>query len=90
MDGHDSLQAELVGESAKSLGIAGARLEAALAALAEGAGDRAMLVDEAAVRAWEYVVLRGALGWHDDAAALDAFRVPREVRLRMGATVGRP
>lgn len=69
-----------------------ARLQAALDALAAhdaaGAGAdparRPDLVDDAAEQAWGFVVLRAALGWHDDQAALDAYRVPGEVRARMG------
>jgi hypothetical protein len=86
----DPLTAEMVGESALSLGRAGARLQRALDALAAHdvvAGDpaaRAGLVDDAGEAAWGYVVLRGALGWHDDRAALDVYAVPAEVRARMG------
>lgn len=92
MDQERSLKAELLAEAAASLGIAGKRLEAALAVLAavdagEPAPDgmtRSALVDDAARRAWEYVVQRGALGWHDEQAALAVFAVPAEVRRRMG------
>ena len=89
-DTNKSLESELVGESALSLGRAGAKLERALAALAAhdaAGGDpaaRRELVDDAGEAAWGYVVLRGALGWHDDRMALDAYQVPSEVRARMG------
>jgi hypothetical protein len=85
-----ALASELVGESALSLGRAGAKLQRALDALAAhdaAGGDTATrrdLVDDAGEQAWHYVVLRGALGWHDDALALDAYQVPAEVRARMG------
>ena len=88
--GNDALTAEMVGESALSLGRAGARLQRALDALAAhdaAGGDAALrqdLVDDAGEAAWGYVVLRGALGWHDDNLALDAYAVPREVRARIG------
>lgn len=92
-DGTEGLQAELVGESALSLGRAGARLQAALDALAThdaasgGRGEvRDALIDDAAERAWEFVVTRGAMGWNDEQVALEAYGVPAEVRLRMGAT----
>ena len=87
-DPDKALSSELVGESALSLGRAGAKLQRALDALAAYAGDddaaRHELVDEAGEAAWGYVVLRGALGWHDDKVALDAYQVPAEVRARMG------
>lgn len=88
----DSLAGEMVGESALSLGRAGAKLQRALDALAahDAAGGergaRQDLVDHAGEAAWGYVVLRGALGWYDDEAALDAYAVPAEVRARMGVT----
>ncbi|HVV88423.1 MAG TPA: DUF6665 family protein [Kofleriaceae bacterium] len=86
-DGTKALEAELVSESAISLGRAGTRLQEALDALAAHAGDdeaRRELVEDAGERAWEFVVLRSALGWHDDLRALDAYGVPVEVRARMG------
>lgn len=87
-DAQDAITSELVAESALSLGRAGGRLEAALAALAAyRPGDRVarpLLVDAAAYHAWSYVVLRGALGWTDDEAALAAYDVPAEVRARIG------
>ena len=90
-DMNDALTAELVGESAISLGRAGSRLQQALDALAahDAAGTtdaaaRRELAEEAGEQAWEYVVLRGALGWHDELRALDAYAVPAEVRVRMG------
>ncbi len=90
-DRTDALTAELVGESALTLGRAGARLQGALDALAahDAAGvanaeARALLVDAAGEQAWYFVVLRGAMGWNDEQEALDAYAVPMEVRLRMG------
>lgn len=88
--GLDALAAELAGESAHALGRAGARLQAALDALAahdaagRDAARRPELVDDAAELAWGFIVLRNALGWHDEQAALDAYGVPGEVRARMG------
>lgn len=87
-DPNAALTAELVAESAATLGNAGRRLEAALAALAaHGPADRrprGELVDAAAYHAWNYVVVRGALGWGDDDRALAAYAVPGEVRARIG------
>lgn len=91
-DDNAGLAAEMVGESALTLGRAGARLQAALDALAahDAAGGpdgeaRRDLVDSAGEQAWGFLVLRNALGWYDDEYALAAYQVPREVRGRMGA-----
>ncbi|MBK9033892.1 MAG: hypothetical protein IPL61_21925 [Myxococcales bacterium] len=93
-DAMDTITAELAAESAASLGRAGRALEGALGALAAHAvGDRrprAELVDVAAYYAWSYVVLRGALGFGDDDDALRAYRVPAEVRARIGAVRSPP
>ncbi len=90
-NGTEALAAELAGESALSLGRAGARLQAALDALrandARGLAApavRAELVDAAGEQAWNFIVMRAALGWYDEQAALDAYEVPGEVRARMG------
>lgn len=90
-DRGEALTAELVGESALTLGRAGARLQAALDELAAydaaGVADvepRRLLIDTAGEQAWYFVVLRAAMGWYDEQQALDAYRVPMEVRLRMG------
>lgn len=87
-DPQAAVTAELVAESAATLGRHGRRLELALAALAAhqptDPRPRGELVDAAAYHAWSYVVVRGALGWGDDDSALRAYEVPGEVRARIG------
>lgn len=88
------LEAELMAEAAQSLGVAGKRLERALAALAACGADRAALrrelLESASSAAYAYVVQREALGFRDTAAALDVYAVPTEVRVRMGKHVPAP
>ena len=88
-DPNAALTAELVAESAAPLGRAGRRLEQALVMLAAhqptDPRPRGELVDAAAYHAWSYVIVRGALGWSDDDAALRSYQVPGEVRARIGA-----
>jgi hypothetical protein len=85
-----SIEHELAAESAASLGRAGARLEEALDALRafDAAGGprahREPLLLEAAERLWYYVVQREVLGFHDSELAMAVYRVPGEVRVRMG------
>jgi hypothetical protein len=90
------LDYEIAQETASALGRQGRALETALAALAafDAAADppvspdrraRADLVATAAQALWELVVQREACGLRDAAAVLRMYRVPAEVRDRMGA-----
>jgi uncharacterized protein DUF6665 len=81
------LQGELMGEAARSLGIAGKRMEEALAVLAAcpPTAARRVLLDAAIEATFGYVVTREAMGWRDTEAALDLYGVPNEVRARLGA-----
>jgi hypothetical protein len=88
------LQAEIMGEAAQSLGIAGRRMEAALAELAAcpanaRASARRLLLDAAIEATYGYVVTREAMGWRDTQTALDLYGVPRDVRARLGAKTER-
>ncbi len=88
------LEIELMAEAAQSLGLAGKKLEATLAALAACPPDarpsaRHVLLDAAVDATFAYVVQRESMGWRDSAAALDLYGVPFEVRARLGATRGR-
>lgn len=90
--GFVALQAELMAEAAQSLGIAGKRMEQALATLAAcpeaaKASTRRALLDAAAQATFAYVVQRESLGWRDTESALDLYEVPNEVRVRLGARV---
>ncbi|MCC6776384.1 MAG: hypothetical protein IT537_07060 [Hyphomicrobiales bacterium] len=92
----DALEHEFAQERASALGRLGRALEAALAALAEhdetppraGAADvrrtRAVLVEQASVALWHFVVQREACGLRDMRQLLRDYRVPAEVAVRMG------
>ena len=85
-----ALQAELMGESAQTLGLAAKRMEEALATLAACPADarpsaRRALLDAAAEATFAFVVVRESLGWRDTAQVLDVYGVPFEVRARLGA-----
>jgi hypothetical protein len=84
--GEAVLAYELLEEQAVSLGRAGAKLEAALAALRAHEGDgRATVLKAAADAAWGFFVQREALGLRDRAAVVAQYDIPREVLVRVGA-----
>ena len=77
---------ELLEEQAQSLGRAGRRVEAALAALAAHEGEgRAAVVRAAADTVWEFLVQREVMGFRDRNAVVDRYGIPREVMARIGA-----
>jgi hypothetical protein len=89
-----ALDYEIAQETAAALGRQGRALEAALRALADfdaaasGApADRAVRADLVATAAralWEFVVQREACGLRDGGTVVRMYRVPAEVRDRMG------
>jgi hypothetical protein len=90
-----ALDYEIAQEQASALGRLGRRLEATLAALAafdaEVVGEaadvrarRTVLVGEAGVALWHFIVQRETLGLRDTPRVLRDYRVPDEVRNRMG------
>lgn len=89
-----SIEQELVGERAATLGRMSRRLEAALAALArfdaEGGTEPERLVernrlrDEARQTLWYLVIQREALGLHGVEPIVRLYDVPAEVWTRMG------
>ncbi|MBZ0237469.1 MAG: hypothetical protein K8M05_34440 [Deltaproteobacteria bacterium] len=84
------IEAELMGEAAQSLGLAGRKMEEALARLTACPADarpslRRLLLEAAAEATFAYVVVRESLGWRDTDAALDLYGVPMDVRARLGA-----
>lgn len=90
--GVDVLEYELFQEKAATLGRMGAKLKAALDALAAhdaspgrgGDAERAELVAAAGEALWYYVVQREVCGLRDTDAVLRHLGVPREVQLKMG------
>jgi hypothetical protein len=96
-DPNSALHLEILQEQAVSLGRLGRQLEAALAALRYfdaqdnpgRPGEREALVVEAGTTLWYFVVQREACGLRDSARVLEDYRVPREVRARMGVLPSR-
>jgi hypothetical protein len=94
----DLLEHEFAQERASALGRLGRALEAELAALAQfDAGhssdanatpehrrERGVLVAQASVALWHFVVQREACGLRDMRHVLRDYRVPAEVAARMG------
>ncbi len=87
---------EIAQERASALGRLGRAREAALAALAvydrrhaDPCGNRAQLVEAASDALWCFVVQREACGLRDPRPVMRDYRVPAEVRNRMGAFGGR-
>jgi len=85
--GEAVLRYELLEEQAASLGRAGAKVEAALAALAAhpGGEGRAAVLKAAADAVWGFFVQREVMGLRDRAAAVAHYRIPAEVLNRLGA-----
>ncbi len=81
------LRYELMEEQAQSLGRAGRKVEAALAALAAhpGGEGRAELLKTAADVVWSFLVQREVMGLRDRAAIVAQYAIPREVMVRLGA-----
>ncbi len=92
-----ALDYEIAQEQAATLGRLGRRLEATLAALAafdaepvetptspERRRDRALLLEEAGMALWYFIIQREALGLRDTQRVLKDYGVPNEVRDRMG------
>lgn len=85
--GEAVLHYELMEEQAQSLGRAGRKVEAALAALRDhpdGAG-RAEVLRAAADAVWSYFVQREVMGLRSRAEVIAQYGIPREVLVRLGA-----
>lgn len=85
--GETVLHYELMEEQAQSLGRAGRKVEAALAALREhpGAEGRPAAVKAAADAVWGFLVQREVMGLRDRAQVIAHYDIPREVLVRIGA-----
>jgi hypothetical protein len=81
------LHYELMAEQAYSLGRAGKRVEAALAALRDHGGEegREALLKAAADAVWGFLVQREVMGLRDRAAIIAHYAIPKEVLARLGA-----
>ena len=81
------LRVEIMEEQAQSLGRAGRKVEAALAALAAhpGGEGRGEVLKTAADAVWSFLVQREVMGLRDRAAVVAQYGIPREVLARLGA-----
>ena len=77
---------ELLAEQAASLGQAGRKVEAALAALRDhpGGDGRIAILKAAADAVWGFLVQREVLGLRDRNAVIAHYGIPREVLNRLG------
>lgn len=80
------IEQELQGERATALGLAGRRIEEALATLADAADTTPVddKLDAAATAVWYYVIIRESLRFFDHEAALHHYAVPPQVMARVG------
>lgn len=85
--GEAVLHYELMEEQAESLGRAGRKVEAALAALRDhpGGEGRAAVLAAASDAVWGFFVQREVLGLRDRAQVITQYGIPREVLARLGA-----
>ena len=81
------LRYENLEEQAQSLGRAGRKVEAALAALRDhpGGEDRPAVLKAAADAVWSFLVQREVMGLRDRGAVIAQYDIPREVLARLGA-----
>jgi hypothetical protein len=83
---HEAIEHEIAGEKAAALGRGGRRVEAALEALRNSAGDeREAVLNEAARIVWGFLVQRELLGLRDRERVIAHYAIPAEVLNRMGA-----
>jgi hypothetical protein len=87
-DGLTVIEKELEGERASSLGEAGKRLEAALAALGDSSDEE--LVYDAAMAAWSYMIVRESLRMFDHKQAFEIYGVPDRVIAKVGVVRRQP
>lgn len=89
--GFGSIENEIIGEKASSLGHHGRQVEKAMAALkafdaAPGSADERLILVKAAARdVWKFFVQREACGMRDQRDAIRHYGIPPEVLARLGA-----
>src|SRR5689334_15123207 len=89
--GYDILGHEMRAEQASSLGHAGRKVEATLAALRSFDGEPALrdgLVADAADAVWAFFIQRELMGLRNTAQAIRDYAIPREVLARLGISRG--
>jgi hypothetical protein len=86
--GFGSIETEVMGEKASSLGHHGRQVERTMAALRafDGPAEERAVVLKAAVNAvWKYFVQREACGMRNHQDAIRLYGIPGEVLVRLGA-----
>ena len=78
-----AIEAELQEERAYALGLAGKKVEAAMADL-ERAPDDEDLLDDAGTAVWHYLIVRESVHLFDHAEALAIYGIPGRVLARVG------
>ena len=82
-----SIEAEIAGEKAASLGRTGRRVESSLAHLRScrpGAPECASRLEDAIRAVWYYFIQREACGMRDHREAIALYAIPGEVLARLG------
>jgi hypothetical protein len=82
---HDLLDYEIAAEKAAALGRAGRKAEVALSRLREGAGERQVLLGEAAEAVYAYFIQRELCGMRRHEAVIRFYDIPKTVLARLGA-----
>jgi hypothetical protein len=82
--GLSMVEAEMMAETAASLGHHGRKLEKALEALQTAAGDRRALEIRAGRATWEYFVQRELMGMRDHSLIVRELGIPQTVLNLMG------
>lgn len=86
--GFSTIETEIAGEKATSLGQEGRAVERAMAALNAFDGpaeERLVLVKQAAKAVWGYFVTRESCGLRDHREVIKFYGIPGEVLVRLGA-----
>jgi hypothetical protein len=78
-----AIEAELQEERAYALGLAGKKVETAMAELAVRR-DTEQALDDAGTAVWHYLIARESLGMYDHEESLGVYGVPGKVLARVG------
>lgn len=78
-----AVEAELQSERAYALGLAGKKIEAAMADLAKAPDDEQRL-DDAGTAVWHFLIMRESLHMFDHKEALAIYGIPGRVLARVG------
>ena len=80
-----AVEAELQSERAYALGLAGKKVEAAMADVERARPEQLEdLLDDAGTAVWHYLIMRESLGMFDHKEALEIYGIPPRVLVRVG------